>query len=74
MGGVSRRTEFADYQAMGIGAAIMPSVSVAIPAKNEARNLVEHVFDTIEKRIDDNGIPASGNLIIKSGIKELKWS
>jgi glycosyltransferase involved in cell wall biosynthesis len=38
--------EFADYRAIGVGVAIMPSVSVVIPAMNEARNL-EHVFGTI---------------------------
>jgi glycosyltransferase involved in cell wall biosynthesis len=37
---------FSDYRAIGKGVAIMPSVSVVIPAKNEARNL-EHVFGTI---------------------------
>jgi glycosyltransferase involved in cell wall biosynthesis len=46
MSGVSERGEFADYRAIGSGVAIMPSVSVVIPAKNEARNL-EHVFGTI---------------------------
>lgn len=73
MGGVSRRTEFADYRTMGIGVAIVPSVSVVIPAKNAACKL-KHVFGTIETRIDYNGASASKSVIIKSGIKEPKWS
>jgi glycosyltransferase involved in cell wall biosynthesis len=52
MSGVSGRGEFADYRAIGIGVAIMPSVSVVIPAKNEARNL-EHVFATIPEWVDE---------------------
>jgi glycosyltransferase involved in cell wall biosynthesis len=52
MGGVTGRSEFADYRAIGIGVAIMPSVSVVIPAKNEARNL-EHVFGTIPEWVDE---------------------
>ena len=52
MGGVTGRGEFADYRAIGIGVAIMPSVSVVIPAKNEARNL-EHVFGTIPEWVDE---------------------
>jgi glycosyltransferase involved in cell wall biosynthesis len=44
--------EFADYRAIGIGVAIMPSVSVVIPAKNEARNL-EHVFGTIPEWVNE---------------------
>jgi glycosyltransferase involved in cell wall biosynthesis len=52
MSGISGRSEFADYRAIGIGVAIMPSVSVVIPAKNEARNL-EHVFGTIPDWIDE---------------------
>src|SRR5246127_209658 len=52
MSGVSRRSEFADYRAIGHGVAIMPSVSVVIPAKNEARNL-EHVFGTIPEWVDE---------------------
>jgi glycosyltransferase involved in cell wall biosynthesis len=52
MGGISGQSEFADYRAIGIGVAIMPSVSVVIPAKNEARNL-EHVFATIPKWVDE---------------------
>jgi glycosyltransferase involved in cell wall biosynthesis len=52
MGGISGRSEFADYRAIGIGVAIMPSVSVVIPAKNEARNL-EHVFATIPGWVDE---------------------
>jgi glycosyltransferase involved in cell wall biosynthesis len=52
MSGVSGRGEFADYRAIGSGVAIMPSVSVVIPAKNEARNL-EHVFATIPEWVDE---------------------
>jgi glycosyltransferase involved in cell wall biosynthesis len=46
MGDYSAEGEFVGYRAMGAGVAIMPTVSVVIPAKNEARNL-EHVFATI---------------------------
>jgi glycosyltransferase involved in cell wall biosynthesis len=46
MSGISVEGVFGDYRAIGKGVAIMPSVSVVIPAKNEARNL-EHVFGTI---------------------------
>lgn len=46
MNDFSERKEFADYRTIGDGVAIMPSVSVVIPAKNEARNLA-HVFATI---------------------------
>lgn len=46
MGGFSAEGEFVGYRAMGAGIAIMPTVSVVLPAKNEARNL-EHVFATI---------------------------
>jgi glycosyltransferase involved in cell wall biosynthesis len=52
MGGISGQSEFADYRAIGSGVAIMPSVSVVIPAKNEARNL-EHVFSTIPAWVDE---------------------
>src|SRR5580658_5592912 len=52
MSGVSGRGEFADYRAIGDGVAIVPSVSVVIPAKNEARNL-EHVFVTIPEWVDE---------------------
>jgi glycosyltransferase involved in cell wall biosynthesis len=52
MGGISERGMFADYRAIGSGVAIMPSVSVVIPAKNEARNL-EHVFSTIPLWVDE---------------------
>ena len=46
MSGISEGSVFGDYRAIGKGVAIMPSVSVVIPAKNEARNL-EHVFATV---------------------------
>lgn len=52
MAEVSERGEFADYHAIGSGVAIMPSVSVVIPAKNEERNL-EHVFSTIPDWVDE---------------------
>jgi glycosyltransferase involved in cell wall biosynthesis len=52
MSGISGRGEFADYRAIGTGVAIMPSVSVVIPAKNEARNL-EHVFGTIPEWVHE---------------------
>ena len=52
MSGVSERGEFANYRAIGSGVAIMPSVSVVIPAKNEARNL-EHVFGTIPEWVHE---------------------
>jgi glycosyltransferase involved in cell wall biosynthesis len=49
---VSERGEFADYRAIASGVAILPSVSVVIPARNEARNL-EHVFHTIPPWVDE---------------------
>src|ERR1700760_3478166 len=49
---ISERGQFAAYRAIGPGVAIMPSVSVVIPAKNEARNL-EHVFGTIPEWVDE---------------------
>src|ERR1700751_4645035 len=52
MGGISGQSEFAYYRSIGIGVAITPSVSVVIPAKNEARNL-EHVFSTIPDWVDE---------------------
>jgi glycosyltransferase involved in cell wall biosynthesis len=52
MSGVSGQSNFADYRAIGSGVAIMPSVSVVIPAKNEARNL-EHVLGTIPEWVDE---------------------
>ena len=52
MGGISGQSEFAYYRSIGSGVAIMPSVSVVIPAKNEARNL-EHVFATIPDWVDE---------------------
>ena len=52
MGGISTGNEFADYRAIASGAAIRPTVSVVIPAKNEARNL-EHVFGTIPVWVDE---------------------
>ena len=52
MSGIFERGEFADYRAIGRGVAIMPRVSVVIPAKNEARNL-EHVFGTIPEWVEE---------------------
>jgi glycosyltransferase involved in cell wall biosynthesis len=52
MSGITERGSFADYRAMGGRVAVMPTVSVVIPAKNEARNL-EHVFSTIPQWVDE---------------------
>ena len=52
MSGIPGQSKFADYRAIGVGVAIMPSVSVVIPAKNEARNL-EHVFSTIPEWVHE---------------------
>jgi glycosyltransferase involved in cell wall biosynthesis len=52
MSEISEGGEFADYRAIASGVAIMPSVSVVIPAKNEARNL-EHVFSTIPEWVHE---------------------
>ena len=52
MSQVFGRGELGDGRAVGRGLAIMPSVSVVIPAKNEARNL-EHVFATIPEWVDE---------------------
>lgn len=43
---------FADYRVIGSGFAVLPSISVVVPAKNEARNL-EHVFGTIPSWVDE---------------------
>lgn len=40
------------YREIGRGVAILPSVSVVIPARNEERNL-EHVFGTIPEWVDE---------------------
>ena len=52
MSGVPEGNDLADYRAIGNGVAIMPSVSVVIPAKDEARNL-PHVFSTIPAWVDE---------------------
>jgi glycosyltransferase involved in cell wall biosynthesis len=52
MSDVVEQDEFADYRAIGVGVAILPSVSVVIPARNEARNLA-HVFATIPGWVDE---------------------
>jgi glycosyltransferase involved in cell wall biosynthesis len=48
----SKTGEFPAYRALGRGVVVMPSVTVVIPAKNEARNL-EHVFATIPEWVDE---------------------
>ena len=50
--GTSQENALSAYRAIGVGVAIMPSVSVVIPTKNEARNL-EHVFGTIPAWVDE---------------------
>ena len=52
MSDVVEQSELAFYRAIGTGLAILPSVTVVIPARNEARNL-EHVFSTIPEWIDE---------------------
>lgn len=42
----------AEFRAIGAGLAILPSVSVVIPARNEARNL-PHVFERIPSWVDE---------------------
>jgi glycosyltransferase involved in cell wall biosynthesis len=49
---IKEQGDFADYRAIGSGVAILPKVSVVIPARNEARNL-EHVFSTIPDWVDE---------------------
>ena len=49
---IPEESKFADYHTIGTGMAIVPSVSVVIPAKNEARNL-EHVFSTIPEWVQE---------------------
>lgn len=51
--GIPRVTDvLPEYRTIGIGLAIAPTVSVVIPAKNEARNLA-HVFATIPEWVDE---------------------
>jgi glycosyltransferase involved in cell wall biosynthesis len=52
MGDLSERGELADYRVIGSHVAITPTVSVVVPAKNEAPNL-EHVFATIPDWVDE---------------------
>ncbi|TVZ00054.1 glycosyltransferase family 2 protein [Trebonia kvetii] len=52
MGEVSGQNALAAYRAIGGGVAIVPSVSVVVPAKNESRNLA-HVFSTIPEWVDE---------------------
>lgn len=49
---LSEQSDFSKYRTIGDGVAIVPSVSVIIPAKNEARNLM-HVFATIPEWVDE---------------------
>src|ERR1700761_4939352 len=52
MNKVSDPGQFDEYRSIGFGVAIMPSVSVVVTAKNEARNL-EHVFGTIPDWVNE---------------------
>jgi glycosyltransferase involved in cell wall biosynthesis len=52
MNDISGQSDFSDYRAIGKHAVNMPSISVVVPAKNEARNL-EHVFSTIPDWVDE---------------------
>jgi glycosyltransferase involved in cell wall biosynthesis len=52
MNKVSDPGQFGEGRAIGFGVAVMPSVSVVVPAKNEARNL-EHVFGTIPDWVNE---------------------
>ncbi len=49
---VTESDDFIAYREIGRGIAILPSVSVVIPARNEERNL-EHVFGTIPAWVDE---------------------
>jgi glycosyltransferase involved in cell wall biosynthesis len=49
---IKDQRDFTDYRAIGSGLAILPTVSVVIPARNEERNL-EHVFGTIPEWVDE---------------------
>ena len=52
MAEVHSNNGFAAYRAIVGDAAILPTISVVVPAKNEARNL-EHVFGTIPEWVDE---------------------
>jgi len=52
MDDVSGRSVLSEYRAIGGGVAIIPSVSVVIPAKNEARNLA-HVLNSVPGWVDE---------------------
>jgi len=52
MNDFSGQSDFPDYRASGKYFVNMPSISVVVPAKNEARNL-EHVFATIPDWVDE---------------------
>jgi glycosyltransferase involved in cell wall biosynthesis len=52
MDDVSGRSVLSEYRAIGGGVAIIPSVSVVIPAKNEARNLA-HVLSSVPDWVDE---------------------
>jgi glycosyltransferase involved in cell wall biosynthesis len=49
---IKDQRDFTDYRAIGSGLAILPTVSVVVPARNEERNL-EHVFGTIPDWVDE---------------------
>jgi glycosyltransferase involved in cell wall biosynthesis len=49
---IKEQGDFTDYRAIASGVAILPTVTVVIPARNEARNL-EHVFGTIPDWVDE---------------------
>jgi glycosyltransferase involved in cell wall biosynthesis len=52
LSGIAGQGEFDDYRAIGTGVAILPSVTVVIPAMDEARNLA-HVFATIPEWVHE---------------------
>jgi hypothetical protein len=63
---ISGQGEFADYRAIGTGAAIAPILGVVISAKNETRNF-DQFFSTFIKRVDYSGILSPESLIAMSG-------
>jgi glycosyltransferase involved in cell wall biosynthesis len=52
MAEIPNKNALAAYRAIGGGVAILPSVSIVVPAKNESRNLA-HFFGTIPEWIDE---------------------
>jgi hypothetical protein len=74
MGGVTRRSEFADYHAMGGGVAIMLSVSISL-LKIGKQHLLEQVFDLIACRINNTGTSCPESItFVKSGMEVLRWN